>query len=66
MKPKEKAAEFINRFETILRVTENCEEAIPLTHVEINFYNAIELVAAAIQNTNLVFKKTKAKDMDYR
>ena len=69
MKPNEKASDFINRFETILRDNYNCENGVPFTEEEIGpaFYKAIIKMKPRIEDIAIVFKNANNnKEMTYK
>lgn len=68
MKPKEKASDFINRFESIIRLSQNIDGAIPLKEEDIRpaFYTAINSVVTDVRSASIVYKQMNNKEMSYQ
>ncbi|TGZ51681.1 Uncharacterized protein DBV15_12362, partial [Temnothorax longispinosus] len=61
----EKVSNFCERFDSIIREYELCEDAVPLTEQEIRsaFYQAVSINVPELRNVDLIRRQTNLKEM---
>lgn len=66
MKKDEKVNDFCERFDSIVREYESCEDAVPLTEQEIRslFYQAVAFNVPELRNADLIRRQTTQKEMN--
>lgn len=66
MRKDEKVSDFCERFDSIIREYESCEDAVPLTEQEIRsaFYQAVSINVPELRNVDLIRRQTNLKEMN--
>ncbi|XP_071578928.1 uncharacterized protein [Temnothorax nylanderi] len=66
MRKDEKVSDFCERFDSIIREYESCEDAVPLAEQEIRsaFYQAVSINVPELRNVDLIRRQTNLKEMN--
>ncbi|XP_071652754.1 uncharacterized protein [Temnothorax longispinosus] len=66
MRKDEKVSDFCERFDSIIREYESCEDAVPLAEQEIRsaLYQAVSINVPELRNVDLIRRQTNLKEMN--